>query len=331
MSSVEERWSQLQVPAAALHGFEIHAGSGVWLSLDNEGRRCLLLRNDTSKPSGTLLFETKGVAASLEDLELTDLPVSPWIVIVCRDHRYWEPFLAFADSLHDEMKVKREDNISLTLRVLRTWRWLWTTDPDELTRESALGLIGELWFLIRWADISGSLDAWTGPEGSLHDFTEGNASIEVKAAQSSSLKGPIHQITSLQQLTPLETGTLYLFSLVISPDNTAGNTLSKLVEIGLDALHNDPARQEQFLQKLAKVGWAGSLSKQFDFPFRVVSEQLYQITDSFPALRPSSFANGVPPAVTSVRYALDLSVCDEWRVALSAQEGQAYLEGFGDD
>jgi hypothetical protein len=328
MNDLDERWSRLQVPSAALHGFELKPGSGVWLSLDKEGRRCVLLRNDSDKPSGTLLFETKGVAASIEVLELADHLTSPWIVVVCRDYRYWEPFLAFADSLHEEMKGKQEDNVSLTLRVLRTWRWLWATDPDGLTRESAVGLVGELWFLIRWAGIGGALDAWCGPEGSLHDFVGHEVSVEVKASQSAAVNGPTHRITGLQQLTPLRTGKLYLFSVVIAPDNTAGNTLSKLVDIGLAALQNDPARREQFLQKLSSVGWAAPLSKQFDLPFRVVSEQLYEVGDTFPALTLGSFPNGMPAAVTAVSYALDMSHCQDWRVAQSAEEGRMYLEGL---
>ena len=328
MNDAEEQWSALRVPTAALHGFQAHAGSGIWLSLNQEGHRCVLLRNDTSKPSGTRLFETKGVAASIEDLELADHSVSPWIVVVCRDQRYWEPFSAFADSLHEEMKGELEDNVSLTLRVLRTWRWLWTTDPEGLTRESALGLIGELWFLIRWAGIADTLDAWSGPEGSLHDFAGHEVSVEVKASQSTTLDGPTHRIGGLQQLTPLETGSLYLFSVVIVPDNAAGNTLSKLVDIGLAVLRNDPARREQFLHKLSKVGWAASLNKQFDLPFRVVSEQLYKVTATFPALTHASFPDGTPAAVTAISYALDMSSCQDWRVAQSAEEGRKYLEGL---
>ena len=328
MNDAEEQWGSLQVPTAALHGFQADSESGIWLSLNNEGHRCVLLRNDTSKPSGTLLFETKGVVASIEDLEVADQPVNPWIVIVCRDQRYWEPFSAFADSLHEEMTGKGEDNVSLTLRVLRTWRWLWATDPEVLTRESALGLIGELWFLIRWAGITGTLDTWSGPEGSLHDFVGHEVSVEVKASQSTTLNGPTHRIGGIQQLTPLETGSLYLFSIVIAPDNSAGNTLSKLVNIGLAALHNDPARREQFLQKLSKVGWATSLSKQFDLPFRVVSEELYKVTATFPALTRASFPDRIPGAVTAVSYALDMSFCQDWRVAGSAEEGRKYLKGL---
>lgn len=328
MSDVDARWTQLAVPTAALHGFEMQPGCGVWLSVDSEGQRCVLLRNDTNTPNGTRLFESKGVSASIEDLEVTGNPPCPWVVVVCRDERYWEPFLAFAESIRRETLNMNESNVELTLRILRTWRWLWGTDPERLTRESALGLIGELWFLVRWAGVVAGLNAWKGPEGALHDFTGSDLAVEIKTAQSTTLKDPIHRITSIQQLTPLTTGKLYLFSLVISPDDTAGNTLSRLVSLGMNALKNDPARQDLFLQRLSQVGWAGSLSKQFDFPFRVVSEQLYGVDSTFPALSSKSFSEQLPSAVKSISYNLDLSLCTQWRVAISAEEGRRFVEGL---
>lgn len=330
MNDLESRWRQIPVPTAALQGFELHTGGGVWLSVDSDGRRCVLLHNDTSKPSGTTLFETKGVSASVEALQLTGSPVSAWIVVVCRDSRYWEPFQAFAESLHEELGKNNEDNVALTLRVLRTWRWLWTVDPSALTRDTALGLIGELWFLIRWAGMSSALTTWVGPEGNLHDFVGKSVSVEVKASQSTNRNGPIHRINGLQQLTPLQDSTLYLFSIVIVPDQAAGNTLSKLIQIGLESLANDPSHQDLFQQKLSRVGWAGPASKEFDFPFRVVAEQLHKVDASFPSLREESFVDGLPSAVGALTYALDISACSEWCVATSADDGPRFLGGLID-
>lgn len=328
LTDIEERWKQLLVPTDAHQGFEIDPASGVWLSLDSEGRRCVLLRNDTSRPKGSIFFETKGVVAFVDDLQLAEQSTSSFIVVACRDYRYWEPFLAFAESVREERRESSEDNVALTLRVLRTWQWLWKMDPSNLSREAAIGLIGELWFLIRWADIQRSLETWCGPEGNVHDFVGCGVSIEVKTSQSSSTRSPVHRISSLQQLTPPQNGSLYLFSIVIAPDKTAGNTLSKLVAIGLDKLDGEPYRREMFLEKLSQVGWAAPLSKQFDFSFRVVSEQLHRVDESFPALTASSFINEIPSEVTGISYSLDLSACAEWRVAASAEEGQSFLEGL---
>ncbi|MCO4273836.1 PD-(D/E)XK motif protein [Pseudarthrobacter sp. HLT3-5] len=328
MTDVDERWGQLLVPTDAHQGFELDPGTGIWLSLDSEGRRCVLLRNDTTRPNGDVFFETKGVEASIEELQLTGHPTSSFIVVACRDYRFWEPFLAFAESIREERSQTSEDNVGLTLRVLRKWQWLWKVNPSDLNADSALGLIGELWFLIRWADISRSLEAWCGPTGNVHDFVGQGVSVEVKTSRSSAIRGPVHRINSLQQLAPLENGALYLFSLVITPDNAAGNTLGKLVSIGLDKLERDPARQDLFLSKLSQIGWAAAVSKEFDFPFRIVSEQLYHVNASFPALSLASFPNGLPSAVTAVGYTLDMSECTEWRVAASAEEGRSLLEGL---
>jgi hypothetical protein len=155
-------------------------------------------------------------------------------------------------------------------------------------------------------------------------------SVEVKASQSSALRGPIHRISNLKQLAVPAQAKLYLFSFVVTPDPSAGNTLSKLVEIGLQALDNDPYQRDVFLQKLSQVGWASPISKELDFPFRVVSEHLYEINDSFPALTEGSFLDGIPAAVSAISYDLDVSACQAWRVAVTPSEGKKLLVGLID-
>ncbi|NVM98428.1 PD-(D/E)XK motif protein [Arthrobacter sp. SDTb3-6] len=326
MTSILDRWNNLHIPPENIQGFELETGSGLWLAVDSTGRRCVVLCDNTTTTIGTVLFETKGVSASIEELQMSHGPAAKWIVVVCRDSRYWEPFLAFAESLQEELDTRSQDHVALTLRVLRTWRWLWTSDTAELTEDRALGLIGELWFLLRWAGISESLDTWLGPEGNLHDFAGKGVSVEVKTSRSTALKGPVHQIASLQQLTPLENGSLYLFSLVISADEAAGNSLGKLVTTGLNILQDDPSRQDQFLQKLAQAGWVSYFNHQPGFSFRIVSEQLYKIDDTFPALTLKSFSNGIPDTVTSVNYALDMSGCTNNLVASSVESGKIYVK-----
>lgn len=327
---LQARWSSIKTPSAALQGTEIEPGCGVWLSVDSDGHRCVLLENDTTKAASTSLFETKGVSASVEDLALADNGVSSWIVVVCRDSHYWEPFLAFAESLHQELAGKNEDNVAIVLRVLRRWRWLWTVDPSGLTHETAIGLIGELWFLLRWAGISKALSSWTGPEGHIHDFAGSGVAVEVKASQSSGLKGPVHRISNLEQLAAPDDGKLYLFSLILTRDQSAGNSLSKLVEIGLDTLDDDPYQRDLFLKKLARVGWASPVTKEHDFAFRVLSEQLYDVDVSFPALTKASFQKDIPPAVTAVSYDLDLSACQDWQLSVTPLESQTLLTGLTD-
>lgn len=328
MDDLQAVWSSIETPTAALQGTEVRPGCGVWLSVDSGGQRCVLLENDTTKAVKTSLFETKGVSASVEDLAIADKPVSSWIVVVCRDSRYWEPFLAFAKSLDQELAGKNEDNVTIVLRVLQRWRWLWSVDPTRLTHEMVIGLVGELWFLLRWAGISKALSSWTGPEGHLHDFAGGGLAVEVKTAQSSGLKGPVHKISNLQQLATPANGKLYLFSLTVAPDQSAGNSLSKLVDVGLKALENDPYQQDLFRKKLANAGLAGPVTKEHDFSFRVLSEQIFDIDATFPALTESSFKNGIPPAVTAVSYELDLSACSDWQLSVTSAERETLFAGL---
>lgn len=74
-------------------------------------------------------------------------------------------------------------------------------------------------------------------------------------------------------------------------------------------------------ERLAAVGWSLVDDGRWTEPFRVVSQSLFHVDGTFPRLTTSSFPEGLPAALTDVSYTLDVSACDEWKVASGPSAG----------
>ena len=72
-----------------------------------------------------------------------------------------------------------------------------------LSRDEALGLFGELWFLWRWLQARDIhiLGRWMASPRSRHDFQWPAASVEVKTAVTAAAEGPTHRISSSDTAT----------------------------------------------------------------------------------------------------------------------------------
>jgi hypothetical protein len=213
-------------------------------------------------------------------------------------------------------------------RCLDRWRSFWSVDQSGLTREQALGLFGELWFLFRWMgplSVTG-IARWQGPLGARHDFQWSVGSVEVKTAASGSGTLPIHFISSLDQLEAPEIGQLYLFSLHVTDDSLAANSLPALVEQITTTLNSDVEALASFAERLAKAGYNPADAGRYARPLRVLSEELFRVDGSFPKLTNASFHPGLPSGVAGVSYSLSMAACAAWRVAASPSElGAAFL------
>ena len=227
-----------------------------------------------------------------------------------------ELFLAVAADVVDEARdVSPEQRPDRLVRLLRRWRWFWGLDPTRMSAQDALGLFGELWFLVRHAGVdAASLKAWTAGAGARHDFQWPGASIEVKTT---AVAGPVvHTIQSLEQLAAPEVGELLIFSLHLQRDALAGNTLHSLADAAAQAVSEDVGATETLHRRLAERGYSPVEHELSVVPYRVLDEGLYVVGDGFPRLTTASFGDGLPAAVVGVSYRLDMAACASWRTGL---------------
>jgi hypothetical protein len=201
--------------------------------------------------------------------------------------------------------------------ALIRWKTFWRSRPAGLSREEALGLFGELWFLRRWlAPVDArKIGRWMGSTGARHDFQWADASVEVKTAATGSSDGPVHPITNIDQLDDPETGKLYLFSLQVVDDSLASNTLPLLVNSLTTEM--DPELLGLFNEKLFGYGYDPVEEEAYKRNLRVINERLYEVKSDFPRITRRSFRPDLSVGVGAVSYTINMSACDSWQFSNS--------------
>jgi hypothetical protein len=201
--------------------------------------------------------------------------------------------------------------------TLDDWRALFRGDPKALSRESLIGLLGELEVLTNLArqEPIAALESWVGPSKALHDFALNGTSLEVKATSSQDASRVT--ISSLDQLDPHSANLLYLAVVHLHEENAAptiDDRLRALIDMGVPSY--------KLIQKVADYGhiFESGINNQALYALREI--RYWQVTDAFPGLRRSDLSESRLAGVEHVKYDLLLASVGE---ALTATE-QAEME-----
>jgi hypothetical protein len=298
-----------QLAAAAI------PGDDVWVAIDHEGQRHLLLR----VPDGTEAppTVTQGLRVTVARHQVLGGDPADYLDLVCMSSELTMTFTAVAADISAEAgPTMPEDRLTTVVSALGRWQWFWGIEADRLSAQDALGLFAELWFLQRWeGGGAATVDAWTASTGSRHDFQWPERSIEVKATGRRADGAVVHRIQHLDQLADPEEGTLYLFSLRVVRDELAHNTLPGLVDRVTEGLRGNARAKEDLARKLGLRGYSPAFRRHHETPYRVLGEHMYRVGAGFPRLTPASFDNGLPAGIGTVSYVLDMAACDRWLIA----------------
>ena len=306
----EDPWASVPRPAAGLlRAREPSRPGGVWYGWDDQGRRHLLLPVPSDNTE-TVDFETRGLIATVRQLHLDEGPDGTWADIGCLDGGSADAFAALGRELDEQLTIRQDDALTVVSDVLERWRrfWLEAASPGMLDAAAEVGLIGELWFLLRWLGTAASVRHWTGPLGDRHDFISGRISVEVKAARVRGGELPTHPIAHLDQLADPVNGSLLLFSLGMARDAGGDTTLPGLVAEA-EALCRNTPHLDAWRERVHAAGWRPPHAGLYPRRFRMASQQLYRVDENFPRLIRTSFSGQQPPAgVSEVRYSVTPSV-----------------------
>lgn len=203
------------------------------------------------------------------------------------------------------------------LKLIRSWANFLKPQRSGLSESEYVGLWGELYtmaeFILSQIDPSDAVRFWVGPEGKKQDFTLNNLAIEVKTSFSSEARKL--SISSLEQLDRI-TEQLFILHIVANPsENSCGFSLKNLYEKCRKLVAEDLPSELLFLQKVKDL-YGKATERQLNSKNIVVSHTLYEVTDSFPALRTTD----VPNSVVSVRYDLLISAIKKFAHSESIQE-----------
>jgi hypothetical protein len=212
--------------------------------------------------------------------------------------------LVFERLAEDVLKRLAVDNsapVTTCRRVLDEWRALLKAAGQSVTRETVIGLVGELEVLRLLAvhNPVGALDAWRGPSKSVHDFARGGAELEVKTT--TSVDGNFISISNIDQLDPTAITSLHLVVVHAREDSAAPNLDERIDEIvGLGVPQN------AMLTKVTSSGYIYGSGTSIDDRLQVRSVRAWLIGKSFPGLRRAELGEVRLKGVSRIHYELAL-------------------------
>jgi hypothetical protein len=329
LDELESSWAALQPPAAdgisGRRAIGLPADRPVYLAIDSRRRRHLLVQ----VPDGTAPVtqrETRSLEVTTARFQVGGNPESLFVDFVCTDSAQHPTFSAIAQDLLRSIRQTPGPLRDSIMSALARWRAFWTVKSGGMSREDALGLFGELWFLRRWLGAVNAvvIQGWQATDSARHDFQWPTVSVEVKTATTQSAGPPVHRIASLEQLADPEQGRLYLFSLQVCDDALAANTLHSLVSSLTAELGADFQALSDLNDKLASRGYSPADQQFPSRPLRILAERLYRVDAGFPRLTRQAFQpGGLPAGIVGLEYSLDLSVSAAYLVASTPTDADA--------
>jgi hypothetical protein len=185
--------------------------------------------------------------------------------------------------------------------VLDEWRALLKAAGQSVTRETVIGLVGELEVLKILAahNPAGALDAWRGPTRSVHDFARDGAELEVKTT--TSVDGNFISISNIDQLDPTAMASLHLVAVHAREDTSApglDERIDELIDLGVP--------RDALLTKAAAAGYMYGGGAPVEDRYRIRSVRAWVVGNSFPGLRRAELGEDRLRGVSKIRYELAL-------------------------
>jgi hypothetical protein len=310
--SAAESWKE----TCADEAFTTTKALGFW-----EGGLILATPSKTSTP--TLLIETRGESnprfpqldgLSVEKQKLrVDDRDGDYIKFNLMDPFYGPEFSVFTDGMLQALADSQEydGDASSLLSVVLKWVNFFREKPAPYSRQSILGLIGELLTIRDAVDLKHfSYLNWEGPIGGIQDFIGQSTSVEVKVL--SSRTGPVtHQISSLEQLETHPDVSLHLMSIRLHVHQFGSENLHELVgQVRKLSVFEDPNAKRYFDQALKISGYTLDIPVEL-FRFDILHFRLYPVDSSFPKLDPSMVDKR--EGVMNIKYEIDLSNMENFR------------------
>lgn len=180
-----------------------------------------------------------------------------------------------------------------------------------LTPDQQRGLIAELHVLdqIVTSRIGQeiALQSWLGPDRESHDFVIGSEAIEVKSRTSRSNEVII---SSEKQLC--HSGNLHIYALIVDGSATPSQGESLNEVIARVRASFEAQNHELLDQKLFQAGYLDR--EEYDHTYYSIGDGFaYSVVDGFPRIS----SDELDPSIYRVKYTLDLSQCNYWKVSTS--------------
>jgi hypothetical protein len=191
-------------------------------------------------------------------------------------------------------------------QALDDWRTLLRTATDGPSRETIIGLVGELEVLRILAGHSpaAALDAWRGPSQSVHDFVRNGGELEVKTT--TSVAGNTISVSNIDQLDPGLVDTLHLVvvhAIANEGSGTLDDRIDQLIAMGVP--------RGELLRKVDDAGYVYESGTRVDDRYEIRSVRAWPVDQAFPGLRAGEVGTQRMKGVSKIKYDLNLAAAPD--------------------
>lgn len=320
-TKIDEIWEELEKESPSSHGlvfrrYSPEILSDVYVAVDYPANnRCLAINLKKTKSVNVSSF------SELRDIKIGVISLNSGIlmnllVIELNNSQHLDIFSVLCEDLIGSiMYVSNERTIvKAILNQFEKWKSLFESAGNQgLSPESQRGLFGELYFLrklLSGNDLLNVLNLWMGPENQIHDFQNGDCSVEVKTTY-----GNNHQriqISSERQLDVSHIGHLFLFHLSLDSRHQDGETLNQMVNSISLLLDSDSAAMNKFNSKLLAAGYFNHHRELYnDTGYLLRHENYYKVELDFPRIEEADVRHGVG----DVKYSIIVSGCQDYLIS----------------
>lgn len=301
---------------------------GLYWGVDRHRQCLLILQHDATEQPSQRVPRLRGLRVEIQE---TDQEGRALLVLRLMAGEHRDLFYRLCTDIVAATSVAESGEEALSRMVVRTWRWhrlLRSGRDGRLSREEQMGLIGELLVLEQHLmPVVGAADgvrAWVGPVGDPRDFRIGSIGVEAKARTP---LAPGIRISSAEQLDSTDAARLFLHVADVgeaAAEADAGETVADVVRRVHDAVAaRDLSAVGDFEDRLSAVGfeWSDDYS---DYRWMITDTSVFEVVAGFPRLTPS----GIPSGVHEVRYGIDVTQCEAFRVP--AEDLRGIIDGEND-
>lgn len=298
-------------------GFEV-AGRETLVAIDSARQKHLLipLAVDEVEQDNA----SQGVALGARVLSVGSSNVT-YADLHCRMTSLDRVFEELVADVLGRLTAERSEPVVTCHKVLNEWRALLKASGQGVSRETIVGLVGELQMLrlLAEGDPIKALDSWQGPTMSVHDFVRGGAELEVKTT--TSVDGNFVTVSNIDQLDPTLVASLHLVVVHAREDPNApglDERVDDLVALGMP--------HTALLTKVAAAGYIYGSGIATGDRFRIRSVRAWAVDDSFPGLRRGELGETRLRGVSKLHYELAL---DSAPKRLSDEEFRHFIATWG--
>lgn len=213
--------------------------------------------------------------------------------------------------LEEHTKQENVYLLKVLSNILNRCGRFFAKNRGPLTREKALGLFGELYFLYKIVahhfGLKLAISSWKGPMGFPQDFSVENTIIEVKTTESA--HGRIIKISSIEQLCFLNfKGFIYVLTVNEGVGNVSRHSLRSLVKELTVQCEAESIDITDLMTKLDLVGYSETSTFAMK-EYTVIAEDFYEVQDKFPRILP----HDLPQGVVNIKYSINLNFCEQFK------------------